>query len=101
MRMALGAAVQDVVAMIARETVWIISVGLAIGLVAAYLLARLVQSKLFGVTAADPAVTVSAVIVLAVIGLLAAALPAFRASRIRRLPCATNRRVRSLRLALL
>jgi predicted permease len=81
-RMAIGAGTGDVVAMIARETAWMVSGGLAVGLVAAYFLTRLVQSKLFGVTAADPAVAASAVGILAVIGLLAATLPALRAARI-------------------
>jgi ABC-type antimicrobial peptide transport system permease subunit len=81
-RMAIGAATKDVVGMIARETVWMVTAGLAVGLVAAYFLTRLVQSKLFGVTATDPAVAASAVAILAIIGFLAATLPALRASRI-------------------
>jgi ABC-type antimicrobial peptide transport system permease subunit len=41
-----------------------------------------VQSKLFGVTATDPTVIVSSIAVLAIIGLIAATLPALRAARI-------------------
>jgi putative ABC transport system permease protein len=70
------------VSLIARETVWMVSGGLAVGLVASYFLTQLVQSKLFGVTATDPAVGLSAVAILAMIALLAATIPALRASRI-------------------
>jgi predicted permease len=81
-RMAIGAGTADVVSMIARETALMISAGLALGLVAAYFLTRLVQSKLFGVTATDPMVIASSIALLAIIGLLAATIPALRASRI-------------------
>ena len=81
-RMAIGAGASDVVGMIARETVWMVSGGLLAGLVASYFLTRLVQSRLFGVTATDPAVAATAVAILVFIGLLAATIPALRASRI-------------------
>jgi ABC-type antimicrobial peptide transport system permease subunit len=81
-RMAIGAGARDVVAMIVRETAWMVSGGLVAGMIAAYFLTRLIQSKLFGVTPNDPGVTAAAIGILAVIGLLAATLPALRASRI-------------------
>jgi len=81
-RMAIGAGTGDVVSMIGRETIWMVSCGLGAGLIAAYFLTRLVESKLFGVTATDPAVMAASVGILAVVGLLAATVPAVRASRI-------------------
>ena len=81
-RIAIGAGTSDVVGMIARETSLMMAAGLTVGLVAAYFLTRLVQSKLFGVTATDPTVIVSSIAVLAIIGLIAATLPALRAARI-------------------
>jgi ABC-type antimicrobial peptide transport system permease subunit len=59
-----------------------VSGGVAVGLVASYFLTQLVQSKLFGVTATDPEVGISAVAILAATALLAAIVPALRASRI-------------------
>jgi predicted permease len=81
-RMAIGAGTCDVVGMIARETVWMVACGLGAGLVATYFLTRLVESKLFGVTATDPGVVAASVGILAMVGLLAATVPALRASRI-------------------
>ena len=81
-RMAIGAGTRDVVNMIAGETAWMIACGVAAGLIAAYFLTRLIQSKLFGVTATDPVVVAAAVLILGLVGLLAATLPALRASRI-------------------
>jgi predicted permease len=82
LRMAIGAGTGDVVRMIARETLWMISSGLAVGLAAAYFLTNLIKSKLFGITTTDPVVVLSAVAILALVGFLAATLPALRASRI-------------------
>ncbi len=81
-RMAIGAAVSDVVRMIATETIWMVASGLVIGLLASYFLTRLVESRLFGVTATDPAVVAAAAGTLALVGLIAATLPALKASRI-------------------
>jgi predicted permease len=81
-RIAIGAGTGDVVGMIARETLWMVSCGLGVGLVAAFFLTHLIESKLFGVTATDPVVMVCAIILLALVGLISATLPALRASRI-------------------
>jgi predicted permease len=82
LRMAIGARTGDVLKLIAQETVWMVSVGVATGLMAAYFLSRLLESKLFGVTAMDPLVMGSAIAILSVVGFLAATLPALRAARI-------------------
>ena len=82
LRMAIGAGTRDVISMIGRETIWMVSGGLVAGLIGAYFLTQLVQSKLFGVTANDPFVIAAAVILLTSIGLIAATIPAWRASRI-------------------
>ncbi len=81
-RMAIGAGTGDMVSMIARETVWMVACGLGVGLAATYFLTRRVESKLFGVAATDPGVVAATVGILAMVGLLAATVPAWRASRI-------------------
>ena len=82
LRMAIGAGTRNVVSMIAGETIWMVAGGLAVGLLTAFFLTQLISSKLFGVTPTDPLVMISAVAILALVGLVAATLPAFRASRI-------------------
>jgi ABC-type antimicrobial peptide transport system permease subunit len=56
--------------------------GLAIGLPAAWLVSRLMQGLLFGVAPADPATFGGMVAVLGAMALLAAYVPARRASRL-------------------
>jgi ABC-type antimicrobial peptide transport system permease subunit len=56
--------------------------GIALGVPAAWVMARWLQSMLFGLTPADPVVTAGAVLLLAMAGLLAAYFPARRATRV-------------------
>jgi ABC-type antimicrobial peptide transport system permease subunit len=81
-RMALGAQRGAVVRMILRQVVMLAGVGGAIGLLAALAASRLVESFLFGVRASDPLALISAVAILISAALLAAYVPARKASRI-------------------
>ena len=81
-RVALGAQTRDVVMLVAREGAWMALAGLAFGLLAAWILRRSVESMLFGV-APDDALTFGGVaLLLGVVSLLAAYLPARSAARI-------------------
>jgi ABC-type antimicrobial peptide transport system permease subunit len=65
-----------------RDACAMAGAGIAIGLAAAIGLGRLVQSQLFGIQAADPRVLAAAAGALALVALLAALLPGWKASRI-------------------
>ncbi|HVT61017.1 MAG TPA: ABC transporter permease [Thermoanaerobaculia bacterium] len=80
LRMALGAARGQVVAMVLQETARLTVAGVAAGLLAALAAVRLVSSQLFGMTAYDPATLVTATAVLVTVALLAGLLPALRAA---------------------
>ena len=81
-RMALGAQPGQVVQMVlARATVFM-AMGLALGIVGGWMLSRLIKAFLFAVEPHDPIVYVSAALVLLAAGLLAALIPARRASRV-------------------
>ncbi len=80
-RMALGADPAAVRGLILREVVRFLLVGGAIGLPAAYLLARGVESILFGVKATDPGIFAAGTALMALVALAAAWPPALRASR--------------------
>ena len=79
-RMALGAARRDVNRLVLREGVPLILMGLALGLVAALGLTRLMAALLFGVSPIDPVTFASVSVTLAAIALLASYLPARRAA---------------------
>jgi len=81
-RMALGARRQEVLWMMIRESALIVVVGLGCGLPLMLAAARLINSMLFGITAADPVAIASATAILVIVALLSAALPAIRAARV-------------------
>ena len=81
-RMALGASPAGVVRMVLLDASRMVAVGIAVGLAAAFVLSRYVESQLFGIPAADLVVYASAAGTLAAVGALAAFVPARRASRI-------------------
>ncbi|MCC6860221.1 MAG: ABC transporter permease [Bryobacterales bacterium] len=81
-RMALGAAGGRVRRVVLGRLLRLIAIGLGVGMAAAYPLARLVRSRLFGVEPGDPLVYLAAAAVLIAAGLLAGYVPARRASRV-------------------
>jgi predicted permease len=81
-RMALGAVQGDVVWLVMREVLWLVAIGVAIGLAAAFGLGRMVSSQLYGVTANDPVTIAAAVILLGGVALIAGYVPARRATRV-------------------
>jgi len=81
-RVALGAQSRDVVRMVIGHGLRLIAVGLALGLVGAAGLGRILGSQIREVSLTDPAVFGSAALALTVAALIASWLPARRASRI-------------------
>jgi ABC-type antimicrobial peptide transport system permease subunit len=79
-RMALGAQTRDVLRLIINQGMKPVVIGLAIGLVAAFALGRLIASQLFEVSAHNPALLAGAALLLAVTALIACLLPARRAT---------------------
>jgi predicted permease len=81
-RLALGAPASQVRRMIVTQGMILAGIGVAIGLAAAFGLAQLITSFLFGVTARDPMVFAGVPAVLAGVALFAVWIPARRASRV-------------------
>jgi len=81
-RMALGASVSRVRAMILRQGMTLATAGLLIGIVVAFALARLLKTQLYEVSPNDPATYIAVPIVLVLVAALAAFLPARRATRV-------------------
>jgi predicted permease len=81
-RMALGARGDRIVSMVVRQGLTLVLVGVAIGLTAAYFLAGLLASILYGVEPRNAAIFVGVPVVLALVALAAISIPAYRASRV-------------------
>jgi predicted lysophospholipase L1 biosynthesis ABC-type transport system permease subunit len=80
-RMALGAATGNIFGMVLREGAAIVSVGVALGLVGAFLLRQTLQSQLYEIGAMDPAVIATVGGLLLIVALAAILLPARRAAK--------------------
>jgi putative ABC transport system permease protein len=81
-RIALGAQVSDVLKIILGKGMAVIGMGLAIGLVSAFALMRLLRSLLFGVGENDPLTFGVSTGVLLLVALLACYIPARRATKV-------------------
>jgi putative ABC transport system permease protein len=81
-RKALGAQHGAVMAMILRETGLLLVVGLLAGVALSAVATRLITSRLYGLAPTDPLAFAAAIVVLTAVALVAAWLPAYRASRV-------------------
>lgn len=81
-RIALGATARDVYRLVLGEAAGVVGAGAAIGLVGAALGGRLLAAQLFDVSPLDPLSLGGAAVLLLVIGIAAAVLPARRATRV-------------------
>jgi putative ABC transport system permease protein len=82
-RLALGSTRAQIAGLVLRDNLWLMSAGLAIGLPLAVAAMRGARALLFGLTPTDVPTVVGAAALLAAAGVFAAALPAWRAARIR------------------
>ncbi len=81
-RMALGALPRQVLSLALRESLALVALGIALGLVAAYGASRAIASMLFDLSPADPVTYGAVTATLAVVALLAALVPARRATQV-------------------
>ncbi len=81
-RLALGASRGSILWSVVRGSWWLVAAGAALGVPAALGLTRLLETLLYGITPTDPVVITGSVACLFVVALTAAAVPAWRASRV-------------------
>ncbi|HKE57003.1 MAG TPA: ABC transporter permease [Pyrinomonadaceae bacterium] len=81
-RMALGARARDVLALVFREALLLVLIGIGVGVPAIFLVTRFASSLLFGLSPTDPVSLIVAGMVLLGVGLLAGYLPARRATKV-------------------
>ncbi len=81
-RKALGAQQATLIAMIARETGWLVLAGLVVGGALSVAAVRLISSRLYGLSPGDPVTFATAVATLALVAVMATWLPARRTTRV-------------------
>jgi putative ABC transport system permease protein len=81
-RMALGAQTTDVLKLVIRQGMTLTAIGVVIGSISALGLTQLIRELLFGVSTADPLTFISIALLLIVVALLAAYMPARRAAKV-------------------
>ncbi|HKO14056.1 MAG TPA: ABC transporter permease [Acidobacteriaceae bacterium] len=79
-RIALGATMRNILLLVMKRGLWQITAGLALGMAAAWPLARLLTSKVVGGSSSNPQVFLCVAATLALVGVFACWLPARRAS---------------------
>jgi ABC-type antimicrobial peptide transport system permease subunit len=82
LRMALGAQIGSVVAMVLKEVALLAGLGVGLALPLAWWLSEVVRSQLYGLGPRDPQTLALATLSLLVVALGAGAIPALRASRV-------------------
>jgi putative ABC transport system permease protein len=81
-RMALGAARVDVIELVLREGMLLVTTGLVIGIPLSLAGSRLLQGFLFGLKATDPFSLITVILLLGMVAALAAFVPARRAAKV-------------------
>jgi ABC-type antimicrobial peptide transport system permease subunit len=81
-RMAMGAQRSSVVRMVLVDVMWLAGISIALTLPLALLLARMVRSQLYGVSSFDPLSLLAGTLLVALVALIAAMLPARRAASV-------------------
>lgn len=82
LRMALGAETKKVAGWVVLKTLRLVVFGLGLGILGAVFATRLLSAQLYGVSANDPLVFALVTAILAAVAVLAALLPAWRATRV-------------------
>jgi putative ABC transport system permease protein len=82
LRIALGARARDILQLVVADGAKLAFLGIAVGIIAAFALTRMMATLLFDVKPTDPATFAIVALLLALVGLVASYIPARRATRV-------------------
>jgi ABC-type antimicrobial peptide transport system permease subunit len=82
LRLALGAQRNSLIWLVMKEVLFLLVIGLAVGVPSAMALGRYVSTQLYGIQSGDPWIATSTIFLLAMVAAAAGMIPAHRASRI-------------------
>jgi predicted permease len=82
LRLALGASPQDALALVLKQGLRLVAIGVVVGLGVALGVARLLGTLLFGITATNPIIFMAVAVIIFSVALVASCIPAWRAARI-------------------
>jgi putative ABC transport system permease protein len=81
-RMAMGAEVRDVLGLVAGQTMRLVGVGIALGLLGAFAITRVLGGFLYGIASTDLVSFVTIPLFLGIVATVASIVPAMRAARL-------------------
>jgi len=81
-RMALGASANDIRGMVLKGTLRFVLIGVAVGILLAWIVGRVLANQLWGVSGYDPVTLAGVIAILIAVGLAAAYIPSLRATRV-------------------
>ena len=81
-RMALGAPPRNVIKLVMKRGMFLVTAGVIIGLLGAFVLTRVVANLLFGISATDVTTFLEITVLLVMISLIATLIPAWRATKV-------------------
>ncbi|MEK6321747.1 MAG: FtsX-like permease family protein [Acidobacteriota bacterium] len=81
-RVALGAQARDILKMVVGQAMLLALMGVVIGLVAAFVVTRIMESLLFGVGTRDSVIFISIPLMLAAVAFVSSYIPARRATKV-------------------
>jgi predicted permease len=82
MRKAMGATAKHMFALVLKSALWLLPLGMALGLVGGLLGARLVAERLYSVSPANPLLWIAVLVAITLVMIVGVLVPAFRAVRI-------------------
>lgn len=81
-RMAIGATSKDILKLLLKQAMILVTIGISLGVLVSFFVARLFSDLLFGVSTIDPITFLVTPLILAVVAFIASYIPAYKATKV-------------------